>query len=143
MRRGSCAYFGGGARSWSATGLYGKKTIRDSLELLVVPSNCTEINTMSHHRVLSQALHDQMQQSIYSYVSMTAGFLLNASNNMQLTIFNERQTPPGMPTSIIIVDNSVFGSDTTASRQCFTKIYEKGKTALTSQHVLKAICCHP
>ena len=108
----------------------GKKTIRDFLELLVVPSNCTEINTMSHHRVLSQALHDRMQQSIYSYVSMTAGFLLDASNNMQLTIFNERQTTPGMPISIIIVDNSDFGSDTTASRQCFTKIYEKGKTAL-------------
>ena len=93
-----------------------KKTIRDSLELLVVPSNCTEIDTMSHHRVLSQAPHDRMQQSIYSYVSMTAGFLLDASNNMRLTIFNERQTPPGMPISINIVDNSVFGSDTTASR---------------------------
>ena len=107
-----------------------EKTTRDFLELLVVPSNCTEINTMPHHRVLSQALHDRMQQSIYSYVSMTAGFLLDVSNNMQLTIFNERQTPPGMPISIIIVDNSVFGSDTTASRQCFTKIYENGKTAL-------------
>ena len=56
------------------------KTVCDSLELLVVPSNCTEIKAMSHHRGLPQALHDRMQQSIY--VSMTARFHSDASNNM-------------------------------------------------------------
>ena len=61
------------------TNCYGANTICDPLGLLIIPDNCTEINALNHHHVLSTALRNETDR-YKSSSSITARFITEVSD---------------------------------------------------------------
>ena len=103
----------------------------------MVPNNCTEIKDMFHHRVLSQDLHDRMQQSIH--VSMTAGFLSDTSNNMydNLQYLTSDIHHLECQYKLLLLTILFFVVAQQHPSSALSKLTGKVKAALTSRDVLK------